>query len=349
MKAKWFVCVAVLVVSTGMAYGKTPSFQGLGDLPGGSFYRYACAVSADGLTAVGRSTSGLGHEPFYWKEQAGMAGLGAIPNKTSYAFGTSADGSVVVGRIGDGAFRWTEQTGMVSLGYGAAWGVSRDGSVAVGHVDGVSGREAFLWTESGGMTTLGLGIANDVSTDGDVVVGTSGNEAFRWTNVTGMVGLGHLPGGGVNSKAFDVSADGSVVIGFSDSTSGLEVFRWTQSTGMVSLAEGVWGKAYGTSADGSVVVGRADLGTGVEAFVCDDTNGMRSLRSLLVDDYGLDLTSWILYDAQSISDDGLTIVGYGYNPLGDTEAWIAVIPEPATLSLLVLGGLALIRRRKSRA
>ncbi len=40
---------------------------------------------------------------------------------------------------------------------------------------------------------------------------TFGSEAFRWTQAGGMVGLGDLPGGTFGSKAFFVSADGSVV------------------------------------------------------------------------------------------------------------------------------------------
>ncbi|MCH9023676.1 MAG: PEP-CTERM sorting domain-containing protein, partial [Planctomycetes bacterium] len=53
-----------------------------------------------------------------------------------------------------------------------------------------------------------------------------------------------------------------------------------------------------------------------------------------------------LSQAKGISADGLTIVGWGRNPSGNSEAWIATIPEPATLSLLALGSLALLRRRR---
>jgi len=60
--------------------------------------------------------------------------------------------------------------------------------------------------------------------------------------------------------------------------------------------------------------------------------------------------------ATGVSADGLTIAGYGFNPNGGLEAWIASLrqdvvatPEPAALGLLGLGlaGLASLRRRRA--
>jgi uncharacterized membrane protein len=109
-------------------------------------------------------------------------------------------------------------------------------------------------------------------------------------------------------------------------------------------------KAYGVSADGSVIVGwNYASSTYGEAFIWDTVHGMRSLEDVLVNECGLDLAGWDLCEARGVSADGLTIVGSGHNPngSGNTEAWVATIPEPATLSLLVLGGLALLRRCRS--
>lgn len=39
------------------------------------------------------------------------------------------------------------------------------------------------------------------------------------------------------------------------------------------------------------------------------------------------MAGWTLIAASDISDDGLSIVGYGTNPDGNTEAWIATIPQ----------------------
>jgi len=104
--------------------------------------------------------------------------------------------------------------------------------------------------------------------------------------------------------------------------------------------------ARGVSADGSVIVGQS-CSARYEAFCWDDKNGMRSLRDVLENDYGLDLTDWRLIEATGISDDGFTIVGHGRNPDGNIEGWILRIPEPATILILGMGSL-MMRRRKSR-
>ncbi len=68
---------------------------------------------------------------------------------------------------------------------------------------------------------------------------------------------------------------------------------------------------------------------------------MRKLADVLVQDYGLDLGGWHLEYAFAISDDGTVIAGSARE-----GAFVAVIPEPATLGLLALGGLAVLRRRR---
>ena len=174
------------------------------------------------------------------------------------------------------------------------------------------------------------GEAAGVSADGSVVVGysdtTSGFEAFRWTSA-GMEGLGHLAGGGLYSEAAGVSADGSVVVGNSDTTSGFEAFRWT-SAGMEGLGYlaggGSDGEALGVSADGSVVVGYSDTASVDEAFRWTSAGGMQSVASILADK-GVELTGWSLEGATGVSADGYTIVGYGLNPAGDYEAWVATL------------------------
>ena len=89
-------------------------------------------------------------------------------------------------------------------------------------------------------------------------------------------------------------------------------------------------------------------GSDYEAFIWDAVHGMRSLRDVLVSDFGLDLSGWTLRYAEGISDDGMTIIGHGNNPDGNTEAWMAVIPEPATLSLLAFACPIILCRKRRR-
>jgi probable HAF family extracellular repeat protein len=94
-----------------------------------------------------------------------------------------------------------------------------------------------------------------------------------------MEGLGDLPGGDFYSEAYAVNADGSVVVGTSDSASGTEAFRWTEAGGMQSLAEWLAGfgvdvsgwvlsEVRGISSDGTVMVGTGSNSSGSrEAFL----------------------------------------------------------------------------------
>jgi probable HAF family extracellular repeat protein len=360
------VLLSFLGVAVSSEYASGAYFKRLGDLPGGTFESVANNISPDGTAVCGNGQSVSGTEAFRWTLSGRMAGLGDLGGGDFYsiASGVSTDGSVVVGASksasGTGteteAFRWTAAGGMVGLGdlaggvfSSTASGVSADGSVVVGASKSASGTEAFQWTAAGGMVGLGdltggdfYSTAFGVSANGSVVVGTSnsasGTEAFRWTAAGGMVGLGDLTGGDFYSTASGVSANGSVVVGASKTASGTEAFRWTAAGGMVGLGYlpggGPFSSALSASADGSIVVGWSSTATlSKEAFVWDSVNGMRNVKNVLTTTYGLNLVGWDLLEARGVSDGGGTIVGYGTNPEGNIEAWIASL-EPSTTPVI---------------
>jgi probable HAF family extracellular repeat protein len=177
--------------------------------------------------------------------------------------------------------------------------------------------------------------ASGVSADGIVVVGTSkstnGNEAFRWTSTNGMEALGDFPGSYFNSVAYGISPDGSVIVGRGN-TGVEDPFLWTDESGLVHLGFlpcDTWNTAFAASANGSVIVGHPNQGSGDCAFIWDVQHGIRNLHEVLVNDYGLDLNGWQLCAARAITPDGTTIVGYGINPAGNYEAWLADIKPPS--------------------
>lgn len=373
--------VASLLLAAGGA--RAQLFTGLGTVQGTSSSS-AFGVSADGSVVVGvsgtPSAAGLVVElglPFRWTQSGGMQGLGLVAGAiSSTCRAVSGDGATIVGgMIGATylAYRWNngfETLGALGPdGTSEAFGVSHDGSVVVG-MSSVVGNIAFRWTESGGMQSIGVlpggafSAAQGVSEDGEVVVGYGDStettsepylgkdQAFRWTAGGGMIGLGDLPGGAFNSRAFGVSSDGQVAVGESDSAAGTDAIRYTEAGGIESLGD-FDGTAHAASADGSVIVGEGYFGNPPhlnEAFVWDATHGVRRLATVLTDDLHLSLSTWYLGPAQAVSADGNTIVGWGVDPAGNTEAWLARLPEPDApllqgAALLALAALAGRRAR----
>ncbi len=138
-------------------------------------------------------------------------------------------------------------------------------------------------------------IGDQISADGSIVVGSgttaAGSEAIRWTGGT-ATGLGSFPGDVFPTSASGVSADGSIIVGSGSSAAGPQAYRWANSgtTGLGVLPGGSYSAARGVTDDGATVVGFAQTPTGAVAFVWTEDEGMRSIRDILVNDYGLDLT-----------------------------------------------------------
>lgn len=358
--AKAFFLVTFLMAQRSMAQ-PSATFQSMGDLPGGHAWSVASGTAADGSVVVGSSSSAHGYEPSRWTADEGLIGLGdlwGVGVLDGAATSVSSDGKVVVGwsrsradPIYNEAFRWTSDGGMFGLGSlpggsqgSNAFDVSADGSVIVGKAyNSLGGAAAFRWAVGEGLVPIGYlttepfsSTALGVSADGLVVVGSSysasGIEAFRWRATDGMVGLGDLPGGIFESKALDVSANGRVVVGFGSTLYGQRAFRWTRQRGMVELGvpdSGFESNALAVSSNGAVIVGAGGTGgsTFFEAFIWDNVNGIRLIKSVLEDDFGLDLSSWRLSAATDVSPDGSTIVGHGTSPDGEYQGWIAFVPH----------------------
>jgi probable HAF family extracellular repeat protein len=330
-------------------------FSGLGFLPGQNSSQ-AFGLSGDGKTVVGAS----GNQAFRWTEADGMQPLGFLSGGSySRAMGVSTDGLIVVGTadsskypLGE-TFRWTKESGrMEPLGVldratmSYAYGVSGDGSVVVGMSD-TPGTvwQAFKWSLAdkvmkplGFLPGGGVSGAFDVNSNGSMIVGTStkmsGAQAARWSSNI----ITPVPVAAPISQAFGVAEDGSIVVGWGGASTmppaqGNFAFRWTESdnktVNLGTLMGADYSVANGLSADGSVVVGTSGGGEHPhgQAFHWTTSTPMKSIKEILLA-LGVDIQDWDLQSATKVRVKGQQhIIGFGQDPSGRIQAWIAHI-EP---------------------
>lgn len=206
-----------------------------------------------------------------------------------------------------------------------------------GQVVGGDGRP-FLW-ENGVKTYLGTvdGLAVAINESGQVTGETHEEyqHAFLWQDGV-MTDLGTL--GGYTSTPYDISESG-IVVGESRTSgyAGSVGFQYLDNV-LTPLADGSDRTPRGINSLGQIA--GIDYQGDDNAFVWED-NLFYDLNDLIPPDTNLDL--WYAFD---INDSG-QIVGYGWTDEWEVRSYLLTpIPEPATLSLLVLGGLVLIRRRR---
>src|SRR5208337_1420220 len=210
----------------GGAFSWTPAggFEWLQPVPDGWLEPAAQSVSKDGGVIVGSAGNycpPCGNHAWLWSTN-GYVDLGALPGSTggSAASAVSEDGTVVVGWSVDSqgrptAFRWTEKTGIQSLGLlpgGAnsyATGASTNGSVIVGDGETTNCPDGEEWCTA----------------------------PFRWTKATGKVQIPILAGKGY-AYATGVSADGKTVVGYAaGNCCDWEAWRWTAATGTQAVSD----------------------------------------------------------------------------------------------------------------
>jgi len=195
---------------------------------------------------------------YLWTAEGGLVSIGSSGSANSPIYEISGDGTTVVGtKEMDGvsqAVLWTEADGWQGLGgapvpcemddqLGSGWGVSQDGSVAVGlawtQIETFCRPRAFRWTAETGIVILTTSSgrqsrASAVSADGQVAVGWTETDFGTWRPTRWLAdGTEHIldPDPEWFSEAIHVNADGSVVVGQWEQ----HAFRWTEETGMVDL------------------------------------------------------------------------------------------------------------------
>lgn len=332
-------------------------------------------VSGDGRLGVGVDTLSSGRnvaagrmlgQTVLWSD---VNALLTFP--PSSAYGASFDGSVVVGQMpvtstSSHAFRRSssglEDLGSLASGSSQALAASADGSVVVGgsasRPNGRSAYEAFRWS-NGVMQGLGdlpggdyYSEARAVSADGSVIAGWSygssnTRRAFRWEGGT----MAELPlfGQSIGSYASAITPDGTRIVGFCEGgPEGLVATMWTGS-GVMSLGKmngSIPTYAQAVSGDGSIVVGRTAV-SGSEAIIWDQMHQWRPIRTMLLNDYGIDVGGMSLSEATGISWDGTTIVGRGHNEAGVNQAWMFTVPSAPSIGVVIPLLLVSASRRRT--
>lgn len=235
--------------STIAAYSSNAAFRvdanGVGhQLPNPpGFISLAYASNADGSVIAGNS----GPAPYgpvshitVWDAQ-GVHDLGDF-NTIAQVVAMSDAGDVIVGSTTSRAVRWTEQTGLQSLGTdparpGAslmAWGTNADGSAVVGSSWDLSDLHiynGFVWTAKDGVVNINAqcGVDDDVelravSADGNIVGGILGrlgpHYAAIWDSTHGVRNLnsllledGYDLHGATLTSVLGISGDGRVLVG----------------------------------------------------------------------------------------------------------------------------------------
>jgi probable HAF family extracellular repeat protein len=194
-----------------------------------------------------------------------------------------------------------------------------------------------LGTLPGGSGSCAIAINNTAETVGNSFTTGGYTHAFLYSGGQ-MQDLGVL--GYLASYANGINAAGQVV-GYIAKISTDHPFLYSggkmQDLGTLG---GALGLADGINSAGQVVGGADTTSGALHAFLYSGGT-MTDLNTLIDPSSG-----WTLQEATAINAAG-QIVGAGLNSARQSDAFLLTpVPEPATSSLLVLGALALLRRRK---
>ena len=353
-------CVGILVFSTAAVFGQA-SFMGLGKPVQCNTTARPTGISSDGAIAAGTCSSVMGTAEALRFENGNWQSLGDLAGGQvgSAARAISGDGLVIIGesssnQLDRDSFVWSNDM-MQRLGSPAgvvtdiiADSVSGDGSVVAGSIGRTSTHDAFSW-KNGQFTLLGALTGDSssdvegISGDGSVAVGLSWNiggpeTAVFWKgNSPTPFRLAVLPECVVEPRPRGVSYDGAIVVASCRDGHGPDPLPQQMSfrveSGHVMRLETLSGAIRGAiarsvSGDGAIVVGDALHDNSFEPAVwfgvgCEPT----SLHGFLESKCGLDLGSWLLTSTGGISADGTTIHGFGQNPQGISESWLARLPH----------------------
>lgn len=374
-------CIAALTGACAIAFSQTPSLTLIAP-PSGRLDTFASAMSSDGRFVTGYTApSGGGTYGFTWSRPGGLVEWGSTPGVPfpTQPTAISEDGRIVAGthefvqsgqRVAEG-FRYANGT-YQSLGAPPspfnrvfARGMSGDGAIAVGYMDNIqaSPSTAMRWTSTGGLQIVGRARPTDfaagftgISCDGSTAFGYSapgfdGGDAYTWTESGGWRLLPVPSGVGSQHDARPnrSNANGSIVVGYVQPV-GLDSLAVVWNNGVPMTLGGLGARnnmaALAVSDNGLVIGGNGRLAGTYTATIWLNGNA----DAVIFQDYLSSLgvatpTGWRLTSIDSVSADGMTILGTALSG-ARSQAFIATIPAPAGLSVLLCCATVLSTRRR---
>jgi len=228
--------------------------------------------------------------------------------------------------------------GIMDNALGSCWGISGDGSTVVGLYwrpgQGDGSAHASAWTEDGGLVgqeSSDNSRANNANHDGSVVVGWhDGVEFGAWQPAVWENGvLTRLNETAAGGQAEAVTPDGNIIVGreWNDATQTNEPVMWrrTESGWTESLYLGTlpgvipsagFMKAEGIDASGDLVVGYCTYAGDpfyTTGFLWTPEFGVVDVVDYLADNGVAAPANFDIRSLQSVSDDGLVMLGTGYD------------------------------------
>lgn len=345
----------------------------------GSYYNLGAGMTASGSSADGSIVGAYvsGDSYYMWSAATGVqsigglwqGGIASVSNSGALISGsaTGSDGLIQAATYNVASGAWTTLGSLGSASgdaASAAWGISGNGNSVVGlGWTSPGSAHAVQSTNGGALVDLGSiggsSRANGTNTDGSVVAGWAEQSDGYWQGAywkNGTLNLMNDADGNALPTANAVSGDGSWIVG--EGNGGLQTWRYNTNTGAVEFLgdynplAGVQA-ATGISADGRTIVGY-DRSFGPATFgagtIWIEGQGMQNLTTY-VTSQGVDLNGRRLALPLGVSADGNTFYGLDNTGSGFVVT-LAPVPEPATyatLSLGLLGLVAVARKRRSKA
>ena len=168
----------------------------------------------------------------------------------------------------------------------------------------------LLFATAQSMATISLTgsfIPSAFSANGAIAAGRSGSIATVYENTNGVTLLGTFPeADSQSSNVSGISADGTVVTGYSRSSTDNEAFRWTSATGLQKLKD-LTGRGSYTGFTNASGISR----NGQEAFIWSVSGGFTALGDVA----GGNVTSV----ARDVTNSGNIILGGGFSSVSTLE------------------------------